>query len=860
MTSTQWKRVRTLFESALDRPPDRRTTYLDDACNGDEALRREVEGLLHADEAAESFLEAPPQIDLGPEAGSGPFGATWKGRRVGAYRLTDRLGRGGMGAVYAAERADDQFQQRVAVKLIRWDADTTEGRRRFHVERQILANLQHPNIARLFDGGVTDEGVPYLVMEYVNGQPLTEYCRAHSPSVEERLELFRTVCDAVHYAHRNFVVHRDLKATNILVTDDGTVKLLDFGIAKLLAVGSDDQDANPFPVAVPPRTRTGMQLLTPECAAPEQIRGEAITTATDVYQLGVLLYELLTGRAPYRITTRVRHEIERAILEDTPERPSTAVTQTDEGTDGDGSPTPSATWTPDANGRVRLMNARQLRRRLAGDLDVICLKALKKDPERRYPDVDALADDVARHLSGRPVRARADTFTYRASRFVRRHRAAVAAAVLVGMAILMGSAAALWQSRVAAAERDRAEAALVQAEGTLSFLEDVIASGGPGEGSPDTPIGVVLDSAAARVDAELDGQPEVARAVHTSLAKVYFEMGRLSASEAAARSALALYGSERGNGYGRATQILAMALDYQDDHEAARTAFQTAIENLRGVPGNERLLASTLDTYAALLLELGREDEAQRALEESLALYRELGDTDILYPLSSLGVLHNHRGRFDEALPLLHEVVSILRARHDGPHYELGEALGNLAGTLNELGHRKEALATRREAVDMLVQTVGEEHHSAVISRAAYSNELRADGDLAAAEQAGQRALDASLRAFGSSHSLTAYAQNVAGQAFCAGSDPAVGAEMLRASLETRRAVLPAGNWLIANGESLLGACLGRLGEVPVEAERLLQSGYDGLRAVRGEAHKKTREARERLVAFEAARRPARPN
>jgi serine/threonine-protein kinase len=827
MTRDRWDRVRVLFEAALDCPPEERAAYLATAGDGDGAVRREVRRLLDADEAAESFLEEPPQIDWVPEEDPESVEATWTGQRVGAYRLSELLGRGGMGAVYTAERADEQFRHRVAVKLIRWEADTAESRRRFHVERQILADLQHPNIARLLDGGVTEDGVPYLVMEHVDGQPITDYCRAHALSVEDRLALFRTVCDAVHYAHRNFIVHRDLKSRNILVTEDGTVKLLDFGIAKLLADSSDEWAMDPLSGAVPPRTRTGMQMLTPECAAPEQIRGEAITTATDVYQLGVLLYELLTDRRPYRIASRARREIERAILEDMPERPSVAVGQPSRTDARDRS-------APDSAGPDRSTDPRRLRRRLAGDLDVICLKALKKDPERRYPDVDALAEDVERHVTGRPVRARPDTFAYRASRFVRQHR-------------------------VAAAERDRAEAALVQAEGTLAFLEDVIASGGPGEGSPDTPIGVVLDSAAVRVDAELEGQPEVARAVHTSLGKVYFEMGRLDASEAAARSALALYGSERGAGYGRAAQILATALDYQDDHDGASVAFETAIQNLRGVSGSERLLASTLDTYAALLLELGREDDAQRMLEESLALYRELGDTDILYPLSSLGVLHNHHGRFDEALPLLREVVSILRDRHDGPHYELGEALGNLAGTLNELGHREEALATRREAVHMLVQTVGEEHHSAVISRAAYSNELRAAGDLAAAEQAGQRALDAALRTFGPSHSLTAYAQNVAGQAFCAGSDPATGAAMLRASLDTRRTVLPAGNWLIANGESLLGACLGRLGD-DAEAERLLRSGYDGLRTVRGPAHKKTVEAHERLVAFEAVRHSASAN
>ena len=847
MTPDRWNRIRSLFDAVVDRPSAERSAHLDRECPNDEGLRAEVEALLHAHDRAdaEGALDHPFDLAPAPEADA-------TGERVGPYRLLRLLGRGGMGAVYLAERADGQFEHTVALKLIRRGLDTDDVLARFAFERQVLAGLDHPGIARLYDGGVAEDGRPYFVMEAADGEPITEYCDRRRLSIRERLDVFRTVCHAVQHAHRNLVVHRDLKPSNILVADPPpdaaqrtpVVKLLDFGIAKLL---SDAPTAS-----AAPRTRTGHVILTPEYAAPEQVRGEAVTTGTDVYQLGVLLYELLTGHRPHRIDSRVRAEIERVIAEVDPDRPSTAVGQTrEEPANPTGEANDVTHVTPETVSRDRSTQPHRLRRRLEGDLDVICLKALQKDPARRYENVDALADDLARHLDGRPVQARPDSLTYRASRFVRRHRLAVAAAALVLLAIVGGSGVAIWQSRVAAAERDRAEAALVQAEGTLDFLEQVIASGGPNEGDPNTPVGVVLDSAAARVATDLAEQPTVARAVYTSLAHVYFGMGRLDDAESVARAALDLYGPVRDPGYGRTAQVLALTLDYRDDHDASIRYHEEAIDALRSAPGREALLAATYNTYAAVLLETAREDEAQTAYEASLTLFREIGDPDVVYPLAGLGVLHNHRGRFDAALPLLMEVVDVLRERHDGAHYTLGESLGNVASTLGELGRFEEALTYRREAVEMLLETVGETHHSTIISQAAYSNELRSARRVEAAQQAGAGAVTASTKAFGPSHSLTAYAQNVAGQAFCAGDDPSAGVEMLRLSLDTRQQVLPDGHWLIANGESLLGDCLARAGDRQ-SAEPLLRAGYEGLRNLRGDDHKKTLEALERLQRFDA--------
>jgi serine/threonine-protein kinase len=358
-----------------------------------------------------------------------------------------------MGTVYLADRADGQFEQRVALKLIRPGMGRHEILRRFLQERQILARLQHPHIARLLDGGITSaddgatEGQPYFAMEYVDGQPITEYCDAHRLGLDERLHLFRAVAEAVAYAHLNLVVHRDIKPSNILVTAEGVPKLLDFGIAKLLHE-TDSEDTLI-------ETKAGLQVMTPEYAAPEQVRGDAVTTATDTYALGVALYELLTGHRPYYFEKRTPVEIERVICDRPPARPSTVVARTESAPQPDG---PPKTITPEAVGAARGMPARRLRRRLSGDLDTILLKALRKEPHRRYANAEALVEDLRRYREGHPVRARKDTVSYRVRAFVRRHRVGVMTTVVVACLLLAGLGGSLLQMQATEREAARTEA------------------------------------------------------------------------------------------------------------------------------------------------------------------------------------------------------------------------------------------------------------------------------------------------------------------------------------------------------------------------------------------------------------------
>ena len=372
--------------------------------------------------------------------------------RLGPYRLICEIGHGGMGAVYLGVRDDDAFQKRVAIKVLKRGMDTESIVRRFRHERQILASLQHAFIAGLLDGGTTPDGRPYFAMEYVEGQPIVDYCDAHRLDTAARLKLFRNVCAAVQYAHQNLIIHRDIKPANVLVTADGTPKLLDFGIAKLLNPELAGHTLAP--------TAPGLQLMTPEYASPEQVRGEAVTTATDVYSLGVLLYELLAGRLPYRLTSRAPADIVRIVCESEPMRPSTAITSIDTQPATDAamrSDPPQEPTRPSKPDRRLTVDVDRLRRQLAGDVDNIILKALSKEPVRRYASVDQFAEDVRRHLAGLPVIARKDTWGYRTTKFVRRNRAAVVAAAMTLVALVAGIIGTTWQARAARAERARAE-------------------------------------------------------------------------------------------------------------------------------------------------------------------------------------------------------------------------------------------------------------------------------------------------------------------------------------------------------------------------------------------------------------------
>src|SRR5690349_5379644 len=442
MTPEQWLQIREAFHAVVDLPSDQRSGYLDRVC-AEPSLRQEVESLLSNHENAGDLLETPVRLESHPDHDAAD---PWIGKNIGPYQTISKIGEGGMGAVYRAVRVDDHYLKQVAIKLVRTGLGTGHYLRRFKNERQIMASLDHPNIARLLDGGATQEGLPYLVMEYIEGEEIDRFCDSHRLDTLQRLKIFRQVCSAVQYAHQNLVVHRDLKPGNILVMADGTPKLLDFGIAKLLDPELFFQTLDPV--------GTVLRAMTPEYASPEQVRGEPITTASDVYSLGVILYRLLTGHPPYQLDTRDPLTMARGISEIEPEKPSTVIDRVAEvrGSDGE-----SRRVTPEQISDARNERTAILRRRLTGDLDNIVLKALRKEPARRYASAEQLSEDIRRHLQGLPVTATPDSLPYRAGKFVRRHKAGAAATVLVALAVIGGVATTLREARIALRERARAE-------------------------------------------------------------------------------------------------------------------------------------------------------------------------------------------------------------------------------------------------------------------------------------------------------------------------------------------------------------------------------------------------------------------
>jgi non-specific serine/threonine protein kinase/serine/threonine-protein kinase len=419
MDPDRWQRMNDLFHAAVERDSRERAAYLAEACAGDGSLLADLQRLVHAHERAAAIIGTSVfEHTSGRPAGLDEPSAV--GRQLGPYKIVREIGRGGMGTVYLAERADHQYAKRVAIKLIKRGMDTDAVVRQFRQERQILANLEHPNIGGLLDGGTTDDHLPYFVMEYVEGMPISEYCETQRLPINDRVRLFRQVCAAVSYAHQHLVVHRDLKPSNIVVTSAGTPKLLDFGIAKVMHPGATGETSPTF---------ASLRLMTPDYASPEQVHGLPATTLSDVYSLGVVLYELLSGRPPYRFQTRSIQEVAQTLATVEPDKPSQAV--------------------------IRRVDSARLR----GDLDNIVLKAMDKERERRYQSVDQLSDDLERHLHGLPVAARKDTLRDRAAKFVRRNKVAVAAGALVFLTLVAGIAATTWQ-----AHRARAQEAIAKAE------------------------------------------------------------------------------------------------------------------------------------------------------------------------------------------------------------------------------------------------------------------------------------------------------------------------------------------------------------------------------------------------------------
>jgi len=818
-------------------------------------------------------------MDPDPEAtktdtpeGDGPRPA----RRIGPYELLGELGHGGMGIVYLAARADEQYEKRVALKLIKGGLDRDEVVRGFRRERQILAGLEHPNIARLLDGGATDDGLPYFVMEYIEGQRIDEYCTAGNVSTVERLRLFRSVCSAIEYAHRNLIVHRDLKPGNILVTAEGVPKLLDFGIAKLVT-----------PSVVETATATGL-AMTPAYASPEQARGEPVTTASDVYSLGVVLYQLLTGQLPYRLRTLHPLDVLRAVCEEEPDKPSAAVARTEiaevteaftlEGVGG----TRHEARTPD-------LDRERLRRRLKGDLDTIVLTALRKEPARRYLSVEALSEDIRRYMEGLPIAARKPTFGYRAGKFLRRHWAGVASATAAALLIVGFSVSTFLQSARIARERDKAER-------VSSFLVDLFTVSDPGEARGNTVTArEILDKGAERIRGELEDEPEVRATLMHTMGKVFMELGLYDRAEALLRDALETRRRVLGEHPDVALTLhtLATVRYARGDYAGAEVLFREALSMKRRLLGNDHPeVAKTLNNLAIVLWEKGSYDGAEALYRESLAMRRKaLGNehVDVASSLHNLAMVLTDKGEYAEAESLKREALALERRLLGDEHPDVARTMHNLAVTLQAGGDEagaeslyRESLAMRRrllgndhpevadsldglarvlcdrgdpataeglfrEALAIAEKALGKEHVVVAGLQAGLADALRDERRLAEAEAMYRSAVAMDRRLFPKQHPAAAAPLTGLGVMLVEKGDPLPAEPLLREALAIRRAALPKGHPDIAETESALGSCLAAQGR-DAEAEPLLAGSYAVLKAKRSDRSRAARDAQARLV------------
>lgn len=705
-----WPDIESALAAALQVPEAGRLEWVRRFCTNPE-VRAEVESLLGVYSRAEGFLTRGPSQ---PHSGGIPSMA---GRRVGAYLLVEQIGRGGMGAIYRAERADDEFRKQVAIKFIASELQTPEVLSRFVVERQILATLEHPNIARLLDGGVTEDGLPYIVMEYVEGRPITGYCDQEKLPVAAKLQLFRGICSAVHLAHQHLIVHRDLKPANVLVTKDGTPKLLDFGIAKLLGDGAWAHG----------QTLT-MLPMTPEYASPEQARGKLITTASDVYSLGVLLYELLTGTRPYRIKGATLEGVLNAVCEQEPDKPSVAAGQRDPA------------------------QAAALRSDLAGDLDAIVLKAMQKDPAARYASAEKFSDDIGRYLAGLPISACRDTFRYVARKFVVRNKRTVVASAVALLLALAGVAGVMWEARIARQQRARADVERARAEqrfndvrklaNSMMFeLHDGVA---PLPGS--LPVRKLLVTRALEFLNTLARDSRNDRGLTLELAQGFTRVGEVQggltmasfgdfpaalASFTKARELLLpLYqanpsdpelGALMGNVYYRLEGVSVGLRDYSKALDYCARAEETYDTVLRVHPDNQKMMRGLAAAYFGHAVTLGQMD--REPLSEywrmSLDIYKTLIahgssepniDRDYSRSLTFYASRLGGSGKTRQALEVLHEAHAINEKRlaanpkDRDAATDLTMSYGGIAETLNTLGRPEEALVSYRKALSMVQQ------------------------------------------------------------------------------------------------------------------------------------------------------------
>src|SRR5437867_6673553 len=714
MDAARWERIQVLFHEVADLPGPAQRAFLETECRDDPALMAEVLGLLEEDARGESLLDRDVANVAGQVLEQGIPPALLD-QDFGPYRMQRMLGEGGMGVVYLAERAD--LGSVAAIKILRDAWLSPDRRERFASEQRTLAQLNHPAIARLYDASTLPDGTPWFVMEYVEGVPLTKFCEEHASAMPQRLRLFRAVCEAVEHAHRHLIVHRDLKPSNILVKPDGSVKLLDFGIAKQL-------DSLEGPVD---RTRTGLRLMTPAYAAPEQILGDPVGIHTDIYTLGVVLYELLTGRLPFDLANRTPSEAETVIVEQRPERPSAAAKE------------------------------KSVSRRAWADLDVLCLTAMHIEPQRRYRTVEALIRDIDHYLAGEPLEARPDTFGYRLGKYVRRNWRPVSAAtasfiVVIGLVVF-------YTVRLATT-RNAAVAEAARTQRIQHFMLNLFQGGEEAVGPADSLRVVTLVDRGVRDAQSLDGEPAVQAELYETLGSIYQKLGKPDRADSLLRAALdqrrSLFGSDDAEVAKSLVALGRLRVDQADYKEAERLIREgLAISERHRPPGDPAIASATL-ALGQVLEESGKYDEGIKVLEEAVRL-RGMAPaqptTELAASMRELANTHFYAGHLAVADSLDRLVLALTRKLNGDRHPLVADDLINLGAVQQEWGHYQEAERYYRQALDITQAFYGPNHYKTAAGLTVLGRALRFEPQ--GNDEAGrplQRALVIRERVFGQVH------------------------------------------------------------------------------------------------------------
>ncbi len=786
MSDINWEKVETIIDQALDLPEKERKTFVDNQCGNNQQLKSEVTLLLESIYDSEGWLEDPGDYkrefyeEISDDVELLSAGHSLIGKQVGVYTIREKIGEGGMGTVYLAERSDGEFDHQVAIKIIRRGKATELNLRRFRREQRILAGFNHSGIARLYDGGVTDDGFPYIIMEHVSGIPIDDYCRANNCSIDKKIALFEQVLEAIRHAHENLVIHRDLKPGNILVDENGNVKILDFGISKLL------EEENEISL-----TQTGAHLLTPQYAAPEQIRSENITTATDLYALGIVFYELLTGTEPYNLEGVSRYEIQQIILSEEPPKPSTVV------------------------------DSHALHKKLKGDLDAIALKAIRKESGRRYRVANEFLDDLKASRHGLPVSAREDSVPYRTQKFLKRHTQGIATTAVI---VLLIAGFTLFYTYQITEERNQAELEAQKSEEVTDFLTRIFEGSKPSVAKGDSiPVQRFLETGVNRIN-EMEGQPEVKAALLSTMGSVYQNLGEYEKSNPLHEEALQLSKKV----YKEPHEDLANAYVMKAVNEKDLGNFAVAeslykkgisiIEKLENRP--DSLYAGSLSNLALLYEEFGKQRKAIPIHKKAVALDKQLypeGHEEIGISLNHLAVAQKKNGDLQEARTNFERAIEILKTQLGDDHPRTAITTHNLALNYRRLGMLDRAIPMLKQALKMKKAIYGNEHIIVASSLVGLGHLYRETRQSEKSISSFNKALDIISNTHGDSSMYSGITRFSLGATYLLDGNFVKAERLFRESIDIIEGVLgPEGSYL-ANPKHLLG-------ELFLEQEKLSEA------------------------------------